>query len=133
MKQFSTNSQTGDNKSSSNNNQGKSFLTAPVGADRAEFTAALREVIRCHPADIKAPNHNDVIAFIHSWFAGFDHIERAKFFLAHFNDTDMSFNMDGQVLAHNHNHSKIGLPMRSHKFPGIIMIFLILPQPALLK
>ena len=106
MKQFSTNSQTGDNKSSSNNNQGKSFLTAPVGADRAEFIAALREVIRCHPADIKAPNHNDVIAFIHSWFAGFDHIERAEFFLTHFNDADMTFNMDGQVLAHNHQSFK---------------------------
>ena len=106
MKQNSSNTQTGDNNSSSGNNQDKSFLTAPVASGSPEFTAALRQVVRYHPADIKAPNHNDVVSFIHSWFAGFDHIKPAEFFLAHFDDTDMTFNMDGQVLAHNHQSFK---------------------------
>ncbi len=106
MKQNSSNTQTSDTTSSSGNNQNKSFLTAPVASDSPEFTVALRQVVRYHPADIKAPNHNDVISFIHSWFAGFDHIEPAEFFLAHFDDADMTFNMDGQVLAHNHQSFK---------------------------
>lgn len=102
MNQNTSNSITDDNKSSSGDNQGKSFLTAPATSDSPEFTAAMRQVVRYHPTNIKAPNHNDVISFIHSWFAGFDHIEPANFFLAHFYDTDMTFNMDGQVLAHDH-------------------------------
>ncbi len=102
MNQNSSTTQAGKDASSSGNKQHQSFLTAPVASDSPEFTVAMRQVVRCHPADIKAPNHNDVIAFIHSWFAGFDHIEPAEFFLVHFDDADMTFNMDGQVLAHNH-------------------------------
>ena len=102
MNQNSSNFQTDDTKPSSGNNQDKSFLTAPVASDSPEFTAALRQVVRNYPTDIKAPNQNDVISFIHSWFAGFNHIEPAEFFLAHFDDADMTFNMDGQVLVHSH-------------------------------
>ena len=102
MNQSSSNFQTDDTKPSSADNQDKSFLTAPIACDSPEFTAALRQVVRYYPVDIKTPNHNDVLSFIHSWFAGFDHIEAAEFFLAHFDDADMTFNMDGQVLAHNH-------------------------------
>ena len=68
----------------------------------AAFTAAQRQVARFRPADLKAPNQNDLCAFVHAWFAGFDHIEPAEFFLAHWDDADMTFNMDGQVLAHDH-------------------------------
>lgn len=68
----------------------------------ADFSAAERQVARCRPADIKAPNHNDLRSFVHAWFAGFDHIAPAEFFLAHFDDADMTFNFGGQPLAHNH-------------------------------
>ncbi len=46
----------------------------------AAFTAAQRQVARFRPADIKAPNQNDLRAFVHAWFAGFDHIEPTEFF-----------------------------------------------------
>lgn len=43
------------------------------------------------------------MSFIHSWFAGFDHIETSDFFLKHFDNDDMTLNMDGQVLASDHS------------------------------
>lgn len=97
MKQNSSDQQTGQEKSS---------VLAPLAADSLEFTPALRQVVCYNPADIKAPNHNDVKSFIHLWFAGFDHIAPAEFFLSHFDDADMTFNMDGQVLAHDHQSFK---------------------------
>ncbi|WP_419801477.1 hypothetical protein [Mucilaginibacter sp.] len=106
MERDSSNPQNSDNHSSSGNNQDKTFLSAPTASESPEFNIALRNVVRYHPADIKAPNHNDVISFIHSWFAGFDHIESAEFFLAHFDDADMTFNLDGQVLASDHQSFK---------------------------
>ena len=102
MNQNPSNTITDENNSSTNIDQRKSFLTARVASDSLEFTAALRQVVCYKPAAVKAPNHNDVKSFIHSWFAGFDHIAPAEFFLSHFDDADMTFNMDGQMLAHNH-------------------------------
>lgn len=102
MNQNTLNSPAAGKKSSSVNNNYKSFLTDPVNADSLDFTAAIRQVIRYYPTDIKVANHNDAICFIYSCFAGLDHIEDADFFLAHFDDGDMTFNMDGQVLADNH-------------------------------
>ena len=67
-----------------------------------DCTASEAQVGRFRPDDLKATNQNDVRAFQHAWFAAFDHAERAEFFLGHLDDTDMTFNMDGMSLAHDH-------------------------------
>ena len=71
-------------------------------SDQTAFSAAEREVSRWRPADLKAPNHNDVRSFVHAWFAAFDHADAPDFFLRHFDAADMTFNLDGEVLAHDH-------------------------------
>ena len=76
-------------------------MSSPI-TSAPEFTSAEREVARYRPADLRAPNHNDVRAFVHAWFAAFDHADPAEFFLGHLDDADMTFNMDGQALAHDH-------------------------------
>lgn len=78
------------------------FLSPKDDAGIIAFTQAVQQVSIRQPIDIKALNHNDVLSFVHSWFAGFDHIESAEFFLAHLDNKDMTFNMDGQVLASDH-------------------------------
>ena len=67
------------------------------------FSAARAEVERFRPVDITAPNHNDVRAFIHQWFAAFDHIGPVDFFLDHLDDADMTFNSDGAPIATDHD------------------------------
>ncbi|WP_374947626.1 ester cyclase [Agreia sp.] len=71
-------------------------------AGEAEFTAAEAEVLRYEPAELKAPNHNDVRSFVHAWFAAFDHAAEAEFFTTHLDDGDMTFTLDGDALAHDH-------------------------------
>ncbi len=71
-------------------------------APARQFTAAEQEVARYQPRDVQAPNHNDLRSFIHSWFAAFDHRTSADYFLRHLDDADMTFNFDGQALAHDH-------------------------------
>lgn len=73
-----------------------------IAAESMEFTTAERQVLRYRPEDIKAPNHNDLRAFIHSWFAAFDHIVPVEFYLEHFEDADMTFNLDGEPIAADH-------------------------------
>ena len=70
--------------------------------DSPTFDAAVRQVEIFRPDDVRAPNHNDLRAFVHRWFAAFDHTAPAEFFLAHLDDADMTFTLDGQVLAHDH-------------------------------
>ena len=77
-------------------------MSVPVTPDASAFSAAERQVARYRPDDVKAPNHNDLRALVHQWFAGFDHIAPAEFFLTHLDDADMTFNFDGQPLAHDH-------------------------------
>ncbi len=77
-------------------------MPSPTPSGPAEFTPAEREVAHRRPADLKAPNGNDVRSFVHAWFAAFDHADEAEFFLGHLEDADMTFNMDGKVLAHDH-------------------------------
>ncbi len=67
-----------------------------------DFSAAEREVARWRPTDLKAPNHNDVRSFVHAWFAAFDHADASEFFLGHLDDAEMTFNLDGEALAHDH-------------------------------
>lgn len=45
-----------------------------------------QDVARFRPNDLKAPNHNDVRAFVHAWFAAFDHVDAGEFFLGHLDD-----------------------------------------------
>lgn len=71
-------------------------------ARTAGFAEAERQVLRYQPADVGAPNHNDLRAFVHTWFAAFDHRGPADFFLAHLDDADMTFNLDGEALATDH-------------------------------
>lgn len=61
-----------------------------------------RQVLRYRPQQVEALNHNDLRAFLHSWFAAFDHRAPAEFFLGHLDDADMTFNLDGQALATDH-------------------------------
>ena len=66
------------------------------------FSAAEQEVSRWRPGDLKAPNQNDVRSFVHAWFAAFDHADATEFFLGHLDDADMTFDTDGEALAHDH-------------------------------
>ena len=68
----------------------------------ADFTAATSQVLKYRPEDLHAPNHNDVRAFVHSWFAAFDHAAPSSFFTSHLDDADMTFDFAGQPLAHDH-------------------------------
>lgn len=77
-------------------------MFANAKPESPEFTAGERQVAHYLPADLQAPNHNDLRAFMHAWFASFDHAAPAEFFLTYLDDADMTFNMDGQVLAHDH-------------------------------
>lgn len=81
--------------------------TANPRQDSEEFTATERQVLRYRPDDVKAPNHNDLRAFIHSWFAAFDHTAPAEFFLAHLDAADMTFNFDGEPLATDHDSFRV--------------------------
>ena len=76
--------------------------TSATAVDPGEFTAARREVERRRPADPGAVNHNDLRAFMHQWWAAFDHIAPVDFFLAHLDDADMTFVLDGEPLATDH-------------------------------
>lgn len=76
-------------------------MTATILPD-INFTDAERQIAQYRPTDLAALNHNDLRSFVHAWFAAFDHADPADFFLAHLDDTDMTFNMDGQALAHDH-------------------------------
>lgn len=77
-------------------------MSTPTRPTPLAFTPAERQVARYRPDDVHAPNHNDVRSFMHAWFAGFDHTAPAEFFLAHFDDGDMTFTMDGDPLATDH-------------------------------
>ena len=70
--------------------------------EEQEFATSTAQVLRYRPEDLKAPNHNDVRAFVHTWFAAFDHAAPATFFTSHFDDADMTFDLDGQALATDH-------------------------------
>ncbi len=71
-------------------------------ATSREFDRARAEIERYRPTDVKAINHNDVRAFMHTWWAAFDHIGPVEFFLDHFDDSDMTFNLDGSPIATDH-------------------------------
>ncbi len=71
-------------------------------ADQADFTRAEAQIARHKPGDISAPNQNDLRSFVHAWFAAFDHRAAADYFLGHLEDDDMTFNLDGEVLARDH-------------------------------
>ncbi len=77
-------------------------MPVPPSSADSESTAAERQVARYKPADIFAPNHNDLRAFVHAWFAAFDHAERAEFFIRHLDNADMTFDFDGRPLATDH-------------------------------
>ena len=77
-------------------------VTAAGSTDEQDFTTARAQVLRYRPQDLKAPNHNDVRAFVHAWFAAFDHAADADFFTAHLDDADMTFDLAGEPLAHDH-------------------------------
>lgn len=102
MKQENTVAEPTNKNESLSNKINSDYMSPKSSLDEKEFMLAQRQVVRYQPISIKAPNHNDVMAFVHSWFAGFDHIEAADFFLKHFDNNDMTFNMDGQVLASDH-------------------------------
>ena len=76
--------------------------TSATVADPSAFTDARREVEQHRPADIKTVNHNDLRAFMHRWWAAFDHIAPVDEFLTHLDDADMTFVLDGQPLATDH-------------------------------
>lgn len=85
-----------------NHHQKELPLTIDPPADQREFSVAQAQVLRYRPQELKAPNHNDVRSFVHAWFAAFDHAAEAEFFTAHLDDADMTFDFDGQSLAHDH-------------------------------
>lgn len=55
-------------------------------SDTRGFTVAEQDVARFMPNDLKASNHDDVRAFVHAWFAAFDHVDAGEFFLGHLDD-----------------------------------------------
>ena len=77
-------------------------MTDQTHPETRRFDAAEREVARRRPEELKAPNENDLRSFVHAWFAAFDHAAPAESFLAHLDDADMTFDMDGQPLATDH-------------------------------
>ncbi len=50
----------------------------------------LSEVLRWRPIDVLAVNDNDVRGFVHHWYAAFERLRPAEFFLEHF-DTNFVF------------------------------------------
>ena len=48
------------------------------------------EVLRWRPLEVSAVNDNDVRGFVHSWYAAFERLQVAEFFLRHF-DADTVF------------------------------------------
>lgn len=89
-------------------------INHPFGRDG--FEAAASQVIRDRPTDVQASNHNDLRSFLHAWFAAVDHWAVAGLFLAHLDDADVTFNLDGQSLACDTPRSALGMRMRSTTF-----------------
>ena len=91
-----------DNAAAASRSDGAAEVQQPARVDQSGFTAAETEVRRFKPEKLRAPNHNDVRSFVHAWFAAFDHAADSEFFTAHLDDADMTFDFDGQSLAHDH-------------------------------
>ncbi len=55
-----------------------------TGEDPSSNAAQHAEVLRWRPIDVSAVNDNDVRGFVHSWYAAFERLQPAEFFLDHF-------------------------------------------------
>ena len=57
------------------------------------------EILQLKPADVKQLNSNDVRAFVYEWFAQFEHIAEAEYFLGHLDDRAMEIRFPEQTLT----------------------------------